>query len=160
MSFEESSNTNPSLDMSNKRIRESYEPAPQDTTVQDAVEDAKSPMQAMLMYLKGRLQKLHPILQSHLQPQLELAYRQWSAYFHKDAKHQELLRTHGIMTSAKTLNLVLQPLEEVKESEEYNTLNATLLAELEVDRRKYSDNYSMKLDDMNRLALLKRWQRT
>ncbi len=85
-----------------------------------------------------------------LTPLAESVLRQFAALFYAEEKANETKSDPNyVSSSAKKLNIVLQAMPEVQESQGFKTLRGDLTAELESFRAKITRDYVLKANDMN-----------
>jgi len=103
---------------------------------------------------------LHKELQPFLNSLSEEVLRTYSNFWYKHGKHKEMcLDPSHVSTSViKGVDLSLQALEEVKKSEGYTTLHSQLVGETEKTRLEWTKKFTLKVHDMNRQALLRRFK--
>jgi hypothetical protein len=98
---------------------------------------------------------LHVGLTTFLSTIVDQCLKAYSVYFHSSAKNNEMrLNLNHVPTSVKKIRLTLQPLDEVKESEDYKALHTQLMAETEALHRKWVDDYALVVNTWNCNALL------
>ena len=115
------------------------------------------PLEAAKSVSAGHITTLHIGLQSFLSSHTQSCLTAYSAYHHHNVKTKDLiLHPHRIPPSVKNLKLILQPLEELKESEGYKALQSDLNCEMEQLHRKLVEKYINPLNSMNTDAHLKR----
>lgn len=121
--------------------------------------DLPQPLEAANKVSAGYIETLHIGLQSFLTALSQKCLTAYSVYHYYNLKSREMsLHPHQIPTSVKKLKLILQPLDEVKESEGYKALQSELDVEMDTIHRKLTEKYVKPLDTMNSKAHLKRFQ--
>ena len=121
--------------------------------------DRLSPLAAAIELSSQHIQTLHYGLTTFLMTLTEQCLRAYSVYHHSSAKVKEMsLNTTHVPNSIKKIRLTLQPLEEVKASEDFIALQARLVTETEALHRKWATEYSIIVDTWNCDTLLRRCQ--
>lgn len=132
-----------------------FQPASTSTTISG---DLPQPLEAANAVNAGYIATLHIGLQAFLTTLTQKCLTTYSVYHHHKVRTKELRsQSHKIPMSVKKLKLILQPLDEVKESEGYKALQTDLDIEMEALHRKLTDKYITPLDAMNSDAHLKRF---
>jgi hypothetical protein len=124
-------------------------------------DDSPTPLAAALSVKAQHIAALHLGLRTFLDQLADKCLRSYATYFRNIAKYRELsLKDSPVPTSIKKIRLTLQPLEEVKESEDFMALQTKLNAETETLHRNWAKNYALVLDKMNCDAHLRRFHLT
>lgn len=121
--------------------------------------DLPLPLEAAKLVSAGHITTLHIGLQSFLLSLTQSCLAAYSTYHNHNVKTKDLiLHPLKIPPSVKALKLILQPLDELRESEGYQALQSDLNCEMELLHRKLVDKYIKPLNLMNSDAYLKRVQ--
>jgi hypothetical protein len=109
-----------------------------------------SPLKAALM-LKATLIELLPIAsRPFLTPLAKSVLRKFACLFYAEEKANETKSDPNyVSSSAKKLNIVLQAMPEVQESQGFKTLHSDLATDLEILCAGIMKEYVLKANDMN-----------
>ena len=119
--------------------------------------DLPLPLEAAKLVSAGHITTLHIGLQSFLLSLTQSCLAAYSTYHNHNVKTKDLiLHPLKIPPSVKALKLILQPLDELRESEGYQALQSDLNCEMELLHRKLVEKYVKPLNLMNSDAYLKR----
>ena len=122
--------------------------------------DLPLPLEAAKLVSAGHIKTLHIGLQSFLLSLTQSCLTAYSTYHNNNVKTKDLiLHPLKIPPSVKSLKLILQPLDELRESEGYKALQSDLDCEMESLHRKLVEKYVNPLNLMNTDAHLKRVHR-
>ena len=109
-----------------------------------------SPLKAALMLKATSLESLPIASRPFLIPLAESVLREFATLFYAEDKAIETKSDPNyVSSSAKKLNIVLQAMPEVQESQGFKTLRSDLTADLEAFRAKITKDYVLKANDMN-----------
>jgi len=116
------------------------------------------PLEAATAVTQGYIATLHFGLQPFLTKLSRTCLVAYSAYHTHRLRTKEMsLQPPRIPSSVRKLKLVLQPLDELKESEGYKALQSGLDARMELIHRELTDEFLKPLHTMNTEALLRRF---
>ena len=117
-----------------------------------------TPLLAATTIASRYIATLHIGLTTFLSTLVDQSLKAYSVYFQSSSKNNEMrLNLTHVPTSIKKIRLTLQPLEEVKESEDFKALHSRLVVETEALQRKWADEYAIVVDTWNCQALLQRF---
>ena len=120
--------------------------------------DITAPLAAALEAKAQYIATLHLGLRSFLDKFADESLKTYAAYFRSDAKHKEMsLADSPVPASVRKIRLTLQPLEEVKESEDFKALQTKLYAETETLQWNWAKEYALAVDKWNCEVLLRRF---
>lgn len=120
-----------------------------------------SPIAAALQVSARHIATLHSDLNEFLMSLSQASLTAYSEYHQNTVKNKELcLNPHQIPTSIKKLKLVIQPLDEIKESEGIKALQQELDADTEEFHRKLRDKYVIPINALNNKAFERRFHFT
>ena len=109
-----------------------------------------SPLKAALMLKATLVESLPSASHPFLTPLAESVLREFACLFYAEEKANETKSDPNyVSSSAKKLNIVLQAMPEVQESQGFKTLRSALTADLEAFRAKITKEYVLKATDMN-----------
>jgi hypothetical protein len=113
-------------------------------------EGTLSPLKAALVPTATLIESLPIASRPFLTPLAESVLREFAALFYAEEKANETKSDPNyVSSSAKKLNIVLQAMPEVQESQGFKTLRSDLTAELESFRARITRDYVLKANDMN-----------
>jgi hypothetical protein len=118
-----------------------------------------SPLEAALVVKSRHIETLHELLKPYLSNLADQCLKAYVTYFHKNAKLTDMsLANDYVPTSVKHVRLTLQALEEVRESEGYKALHRQLAVKTKTIQCKWTQDFVLKVDEMNCQALLRHFQ--
>jgi hypothetical protein len=122
-------------------------------------EKTPTPLEAALAVSLVHIATLHTELTTFLSHLVERCLKDYAEYFYANEKNTRMrLNTAPVPSSVKKIKLNLQPLEEVRECEDFKALSERLVAETEALHRKWAVDYSIVVDTWNCNAHLRRFQ--
>ena len=161
MSSNSPSDVNTSMRSSGRRVRfhhATFTP-PRAGTTTTMTPELLTPLSAATAIASRYIATLHIGLTTFLNAITDQCLKAYSVYFHTSAKHNEMrLSPTHVPPSIKRIKLTLQPLDEIKESEDYRALQTRLAAETEALHRKWTVEYARQVDEWNCTILLQRFQ--
>jgi hypothetical protein len=124
--------------------------ASRDTAGNINLEGILSPLKAALMLKATSLKSLPIASQLFLTPLAESVLPEFAILFYAE---DEAIETKSdpsyVSTSAKKMNIVLQAMPEVQESQGFKNLRSNLTTDLEIFCAKITNEYVLKTNDMN-----------
>ena len=122
-------------------------------------EKTPTPLEAALAVSLAHIVTLHTELTTFLSHLVERCLKDYAEYFYANEKNTRMrLNTAPVPSSVKKIKLNLQPLEEVRECEDFKALSERLVAETEALHRKWTADYSIVVDTWNCNARLRHFQ--
>ncbi len=115
--------------------------------IQDGI---MSPLKAALMVKATLIESLPIFSHSFLTPLAESVLREFACLFYTEEKANETKSDPNyVLSSVKMLNIVVQAMPEVQESQGFKTLRSDLAADLELFRDRITKEYILEANDMN-----------
>jgi hypothetical protein len=109
-----------------------------------------SPLKAALMVKATLIESLPIASRPFLTPLAESVLREFACLFYAEEKANESKSDPNyVSSSAKKLNIILQAMPEVQESQGFKTLCSDLAADLELFHDRITKEYVLKANDMN-----------
>jgi hypothetical protein len=120
-----------------------------------------TPLEAALDLSQKYIATLHSGVTTFLTELVERCLKEYAEFFYSNEKSQGMsLGTAQVPASVKKIKLTLQPLEEVKESEDYKALHTQLVAETEALHRNWVEKYTKVVNAWNCNARLCRFRKS
>jgi hypothetical protein len=143
--------TKRSLSKHTQRSNDSGSAASPDAAGNITSDGTLSPLKAALMLKATSIKSLPIASRSFLTPLAESILREFATLFYAEEEKANETKSNPnyVSSSAKKLNIVLQAMPEVQESQGFKTLHSDLTADLEIFRAKIMKDYVLTANVMN-----------